>query len=435
VLTGVNIKPWRRKREASLKIKEENYNIVILGCCFAIFVTMIGMVNSPSSLFIVPVCDTYGFSRSSFSFTLSFSTICGIFINLFYGKIYRRLGVRKIIALGFISGTMAFLIMWRATTLPLFYLGGLLSGFGMGLNSITTVALLLNTWFKKRKGLLLGFVCAGSGLGGFLFSTLFTHVIVSHGYQTAYLITAVCLFLVGIPVVAFIKEKTVNRENLKKDATRLDEEYFSGFKILLKQRNVRRTFIAAFLLGTAVHAVLVATPGHLENNGIDAITTGTLYGAIFLVLAVAKVVLGWLNDYFGTKKAACTVLCAFIIGTTLLIFVNSVGMAWVYVIIFGMAVPSETVLVPLIARNVLGKKHYKEYLGMYVASLMAGLTAGVPVINFSYDTFGTYVPALILFVALGIVAAYLILTSVSQKKQEPQEKPEDICTLQVPVAK
>ena len=105
---------------------------------------MLGMINSPSGLFIVPVCEEFGFSRSSFSFTLSLCTIGGMLINIFYGKIYNRFGLRKMICTGFISGIIGFLILWQAASLPAFYLGGALAGLAFGFNSTTTIALLIN---------------------------------------------------------------------------------------------------------------------------------------------------------------------------------------------------------------------------------------------------------------------------------------------------
>ena len=85
-----------------------------------------------------------------------------MFANFFYCKIYHKLGVRRMVALGFGSATISFIIMAQATSLPFFYLGGLLSGIGIGLNGTTTVAILINGWFNKKQGTLLGVVGCGA---------------------------------------------------------------------------------------------------------------------------------------------------------------------------------------------------------------------------------------------------------------------------------
>ena len=77
---------------------------MVLISCFVAFFVMVGMVNSTSSLFIVPVCDTYGFSRAAFSVTISLCSLGSAIINIFYGKIYQRFGIRKMVGTGFIVG-------------------------------------------------------------------------------------------------------------------------------------------------------------------------------------------------------------------------------------------------------------------------------------------------------------------------------------------
>ena len=138
-----------------MKISSEKYKFIILGCSFCIFFVMLGMINSPSGLFIVPVCEEFGFSRSSFSFTLSLCTIGGMLVNIFYGKLYNRFGLKKMICTGFISGIIGFIILWQAASLPAFYLGGALAGLAFGFNSTTTIAILINGWFTKKQGTIL----------------------------------------------------------------------------------------------------------------------------------------------------------------------------------------------------------------------------------------------------------------------------------------
>lgn len=422
------------EKRSKLKITEKNYRLVVLGCCFAIFVTLSGMVNSTGSLFIVPVSEAFGFSRSSFSLTLSLSTVSGIFINLFYGKLQKRLGIRLMVSIGFAAAIIAYLLLWQAKTLPLFYLGGLLAGLGLGFNSTTTIALIINNWFKRRKGTLLGCVSAGSGLGGFLFNSIFGSVIANHGYQAAYLLTAIILACAAIPVVALLREHPPERAAETQDTPDLDEEYFTGFKRMLHQPKIWRTFLAAFIIGVAVHAVLIAIPGQLQHQGFGEVQAGTIYGGVFLVMGITKIFMGWLNDRCGIRLTTILSMSCFLIGATMLIFTATPAMAWIFVLIFGLALPSEAVLVPLIARNVMTKRQYSEYLGIYIASLIAGITAGVPVINFSYDVFGSYAPALLFNIALGIVSLWLLLPVLDDKKNKA-DKTEGPVVIPAPIHK
>lgn len=405
-----------------MKISSEKYKFIILGCSFCIFFVMLGMINSPSGLFIVPVCEEFGFSRSSFSFTLSLCTIGGMLINIFYGKIYNRFGLRKMICTGFISGIIGFLILWQAASLPAFYLGGALAGLAFGFNSTTTIALLINGWFTKKQGTILGICSAGSGLGGFIFSSLFVDIIATDGYRMAYLLTAICIAVLAIPIFLFVKENPTARTTNTPGHKIGGAGYFSGFKQLLAENTkARKIFISAFCLGLIIHATMIITPAHLENNGIDSVTAGTIYSAILFVMGATKIAMGWVNDRFGTNRAMAICIGCFLTGGLIMIFADNTAMAWLAAMIFGLSVSTESVMVPMVVKRILDEKQYSKYLGLYMAAVNAGITAGVPVANYSFDLFGSYVPVMILYLAIGTAVFYMVGSSLSTAKVKQRE--------------
>ena len=391
---------------------------MVLVCCFLAFFTMVGMVNSTSSLFIVPVTKEYGFSRAAFSVTISLCSLGSAIINIFYGKIYARFGIRKMMGFGFIAGGVAFIIMARATTLPMFYLGGILASIGLGLDSTTSMALLINSWFKKKPGTILGFISASSGLGGFVFSALFAVLIANHGYQSAYFFTAITLLVVAIPTIIFIREKELpgEKNGVHKDRA-MGRGYFRGFARLLRHRSVLLMLISTFVLGVVVHSTLVASSAHMQLNGIDEVTSGIIYGGAYFSMGVFKVLMGYLHDKMGLKIAAIIGIAGFIISAIVLIFVTEPWMGWIYIIFAGPGTATESVLTPLMARNVLSESNYKKYLGIYSAALTSGIAVGVPLISAVYDIFNTYVPGFIVYCLIAGVVLYLILSSVRREKK------------------
>ena len=398
----------------SARIRSHNYGTVILCCCFLIYFVMVGMVNSTSSLFIVPVSETYGFSRTAFSVTLSLTSLGVAVINIFYGKIYARFGIRKMMTFGFFAGGVAFILMSRATSLPMFYLGGLLSSIGLGLNSNTSMALLINNWFSRRQGTLLGLISASSGLGGFIFSTLFAFLIADHGYQSAYLCTAIILLVMILPTVLIIREKELPEEDGGQGALKRTDGkgYFHGFRLLMKDRSVLFMLIGTFALGFLVHSTLVASPAQMQINGISPVTSGIIYGGAYFSMGVFKVLMGYAHDRLGIKTATVTGILGFVASAIVLIFVSNAVLGWVYIIFAGLGAATESVLTPLMARNVLSNKNYRKYLGIYSAALTLGISAGVPVINAVYDIFGTYVPGFIAYSVIALFVLYMIVISV-----------------------
>ena len=409
---------WARKRNPTLTVKSKaknNYGAVILCCCFLAYFVMVGMVNSTSSLFIVPVSQTYGFSRAAFSVTISLTSLGSAIINIFYGKLYARFGIRRLMSFGFLASGVAFVLMSRAASLPVFYLGGLLASIGLGLNSNTSMALLINSWFTRRQGTLLGLISASSGLGGFVFSTLFAFLIANHGYQSAYICTAIILLVMVIPTVIIIREKEVpGEEGGQRIRSAMGEKgYFHGFWLLLKQRPVRFMLISTFILGLIVHSTLVASSAHMQINGISPVTSGIIYGGAYFSMGVFKVLMGYAHDRWGLKMAAITGVLGFVASAIVLIFVHNAVLGWVYILFAGLGTATESVLTPLMARNVLSNDNFRKYLGIYSAALTSGISVGVPIINAVYDIFGTYIPGFLAYCAVALFVLYMILSSIN----------------------
>ena len=119
---------------------------------------------------------------------------------------------------------------------------------------------------------------------------------------------------------------------------------------------------------------------------------------------------------------ACNVFA--IIGITLLAFAQNATMAYSSAILRAMALPLETIMLPLIAAELFGRKAYAHIMGLLVSFNTLGYAVGGPVINLFYDLTGTYVPVMlalgVVMVLVSIAMQYCITTA--HKIREAQEK-------------
>lgn len=104
-----------------------------------------------------------------------------------------------------------------------------------------------------------------------------------------------------------------------------------------------------------------------------------------------------------------------------MIFADNAAMAWAAAMIFGLSVSTESVMVPMVVKRILDEQHYNKYLGLYMAAVNAGITAGVPVANCSFDLFGSYVPVMGLYLCIGTVVFYMISSSLSTAKVKQKD--------------
>ena len=411
------------------------YGWVIVFTSFLIFFVVIGVSVSPSSLFIVPVTDHFGFSRGDFSITLTLSTIINVLLQLFFGSLLKWLGIRKLIIIGVLVAPIAFLISYFSNTLVGFYAASFLTGICLALASITSISLLLNNWFTTRQGLLLGLIASGSGFGGSLFSIIIGNQITQNGFKSAYLLSAILVAFAALPVIFLIrshpKKDPAGSENQHTDyPPSLESTPYStnklSFRNFINSPANRIGMLAVFFIGCAIHPVLASAPAYLVEKGFDTFFGAAITSAAFLVLAIAKIVIGLIYDRVGIRISLTFTLSALIISVILIILAAERWLVWVFALFSGVAVSTNAVLVPLYAKTLLGDRNYSQFLGIFIATLAAGIGISTPIVNYIYDLTGTYTWGFALLGISGGVALGLVFWSLHIKKDHSPRKIEGI---------
>jgi MFS family permease len=402
------------------------YRWVIFGVCFLIFFAMVGVAVAPFSLYIVPVTEQFGFSRGDFTIIFTIKTVVGVIIQLALWGIIKRVGLRGVMVIGSLVVPMGFFFFAQATTLWMYYLGGLFVGIGFSLLSITPITLLIDQWFEKGEGLILGLISAGSGFGGALFTRVIGERIVAQGFQSAFLLSTIILTATAIPVFLFVRSKP--EEKAEKDQVQPEIDGFdppTGSEIpsdigeTIKKGPLWLALLAVFLIGMVIHPVILSTPAYLIDKGYDAIFGATISGAVFLVLAFAKIFLGFMHDRLGIRTSFLISMGSFVASTLFLVMASSPWMVWAFALFSGTGAATLAVLIPLYARDLLGQHNYRHLLGVFVAVVSAGVGVGTPLINYVYDLSGSYGWMIAIYGAIGLIALLLAFLTLDRKQASP----------------
>lgn len=404
-------------------MKESNYRWVIFGVCFLIFFALIGVANAPFSLYIVPVTEYFGFSRGDFTLIFTIKTVIGIIIQLSFGVIIKWLGLRWVVVFGSLLIPIGFFLFTRAETLWMFYQGGFFVGLGFSLASITAITLLIDQWFDKGEGLILGLISAGSGFGGALFTRIIGAQIVENGFQSAYQLSAIILAAAALPVILLIrskpegKEKTVELHAVtEKRYPKTQDDAPRGFKDIIKQGHFWLALGAVFLIGMAIFPVILSTQPYLIERGYDAVFGASVIAGIFLVLAFGKILLGYFHDRLGIRTSLMIGIGSFVISTVVLILAARPWMVWAYVLFSGTGAATLAVLIPMFAREVLGQQNYRHLLGVFIAVVSAGIGIGIPLINYVYDLSGSYTLMIAINGIVGLMALFIVHLALEKKE-------------------
>ena len=111
-------------------------------------------------------------------------------------------------------------------------------------------------------------------------------------------------------------------------------------------------------------------------------------------------------DRFGLKTVMILCQASTVVAFLTLVFLDASVTGMVLGVVFGLlyalALPLETLIIPLIVNDLFGSASYDKILGIMAGTNYVGYALGAPLVNLCYDVFGSYKPALLLFSALMI---------------------------------
>jgi MFS family permease len=421
---------------SSVKKKRIDYKWIIVALSFLMVMICLGFCSSPKSLFISPVTKALGIDRGLFSINDSMRFISTAVINIFFGTLINRFGAKKLICAGFICLISSQLIYSFATNVFVFYIGGILLGLGLSWTTTTMVGSIVNKWCSESKGTIMGAVLAANGVGGAIAIQIITPIIESgdFGYRAAYRCVAVILAVVCTVIMIFFKNSPKNSADEKTDVPKKKSRGrdWTGiaYSDAVKMPYFYLTLVCIFLTGLTLQSVTGVSAAHMKDTGLDPAYVGTVLSIHSLVLAGFKFLTGFMYDKFGLRTTVnvCSIT-AVIVMVLLSMLTNSlIGkiFAMIYGIFSSLALPLETIMLPIYAGDLFGQKSFNKVLGIFVSVNTAGYAVGAPMINLIFDKFGTYNPGFILCAVLmvGIIIAMQFIISRAhfyQKKAEENQ--------------
>ncbi len=414
------------------KKKKFEYKWVILVLCSMMNFVCLGFCSSNKGMYLSAITEALDIPSGLFSINDSFRFAASALVNLFFGTLIVKVGIRKMTAIGFIANIAAMLCYAFADNIWVFYLGGTLLGVGLAFTTTSMTSNIVRRWFHKDLGKYTGIVFASNGIGGALASQIAGPMIESSpfGYRNSYLLVVGIVTVVGILVVVFLREKP--REELPVEPTvskkkRGIDWYGLDFADARKKAYFYMAAAVVLLFGICLQGANSAYIKHLKEVGMSPEFRTMIQSLFLLLLTGSKLVVGWIYDRFGLKIVMLICPIAAVVAFVLLILVagntvTAMALAVLFCLLYALALPLETLVVPLIVNDLFGSVSYSKMLGIFSAINYVGYALGSPIINGSCDLSGSYVYA---FAACGVIMAFgcvMFLFVLKQAKKIRQQQ-------------
>lgn len=389
--------------------------VAFYGCCLHA-----GCLIYAFGLFIKPLQAHFGWDRATITLAFTLQFICLGMASPFVGKAVDRFGTRSVVIAGAIVAASGFLTL-SIVRIPLhFYLVNVIIGVGGSAMGPVPCTGAVSSVFNKKRGLAIGAMSTGIGVGGFIFSPLIGGVLLpNYGWQGAYLGIAIA-HLVMVPLALMFMRQQSRAIGIAADSPVLSADDRTGVcngNILL---SAPFCFIAAafFLLLFSLVGTLQSQVPYLQDIGFPLQTASSALGALGLVSAGAKFFFGWLCDKIHPKISFAIASLFLMGGITLLACIKPSSpsvLLWAYASVFGVGIGSWLPIMSMMVSTTFGMASYGLFFGGVSLIQSIGQATGPLVAGFLYDWTGSYHPAFLLFIT---IAATAIPVLMGVKKKE-----------------
>jgi OFA family oxalate/formate antiporter-like MFS transporter len=305
---------------------------------------MIANLQYGWTLFVQPMSVAHGWSvvdiQVAFSLFVALETWLTPIEGWIVDWVGPKNGPRWMVAFGAVLTALGWIVNSLADTLPMLYLGAVLSGVGAGAIYATCVGNAVK-WFPDRRGLAVGLTAAGFGAGAALTVVPIREVIAAYGYQAAFfwfgLIQGAIAFGLAWRMRAPLPGETpsaVPSRIIQTDVSYSPREMLATpvFWVLY----VMFVIVSASGLMATAQIALIAKDFHVADTailvGVSTLTLALLVDNV--ANGVARPLFGWISDRIGREQ---TMAIAFGLGGVSYWLLGSLGTSpWAFVLFAGL---------------------------------------------------------------------------------------------------
>ena len=368
-------------------------------------------------LFILPLQEEFGWSRTEIILAYSFSALLYAPVQPLVGKLIDRFSARKVILpsvvfLGLLLMSMYFLTpnLWH---FYLIYIAMGLLGAGTAPPAYIKV---ISHWFDRKRGLALGLAMSGFGLGASLLPYLTHSLITQFGWRGAYVALGVIIIVVTVSVIGPFLRETPEQMGLLPDGDTVPAHRAQGQKkekqgmsfAEVWRTNTFWLMVATFVfVSLGVHGVTLHLVPIIVDRGIDAGTAALAASMLGVAVIFARIGTGYLLDLINPAFIGACIFAVSAVGLLLLYLgPDSNYLLYPAVLLIGVTLGAETDLIAYMCGRYFGLLHIGEIYAYFFAIYIFGAVVGPLLMGAVFDSYGSYQ------IALATITFFMLVASV-----------------------
>lgn len=397
--------------------------IVIAGCFLQ--GGSLGITFNAAGVFLQPVADSIGCGRGDLALYMTLMAFVTALTMPLVGKWLPTKNINILLTAATVICAIGYMLMSTYTHVWQWYITSVIMGASSAFLWFVPVPTMIRNWFAKKQGLAMGLATAFSGIGGAIFSPIFSNLIANVGWRKTYLIGGVISLILTVPFTLFVvkfKPEDIGMKPYGYDENAAGAKVARSTSGMSVERAAKNGLIVMILLIAGVMSLATSFSQHMSGLGASVGLSITAIGLIascsMLGNVAGKLILGSVNDKFGVKTTI-TVGFGLVIMSCILMLVNGGNPVLLYAgaFFYGWGMSLTTICIPLIAGQMFGNKDFtKLYSYATMGNSIIG-SCGITICGKIYDAAGSYYPAIGFVMAAAIIAIPLIYAGLAKAKK------------------
>jgi MFS family permease len=398
-----------------------HFGWMIVGASFITLALVYGIWYA-YSVFFVALLKEFGWSRSIGAGAFSLFIIVSSLISPFVGNMVYSADPRKVILGGsFVLGIGLILCSLTQTWWQFYLFFGFITAIGLGATGWVPNITLIQLWFKEKRGLPIGIISSGIGIGILVCVPSIQYLIDQVGWRTTYRIMGIFIpFIIISMAIAFLKrppqttpfhpiEKKILSAVIKNPLV-VDEAWASQSWSVRQAMTTKQFWLLGlsfFLANATTQSIFTHQVAFFVDHGLQTLFASYIVGIVGIVSLGSKILWGVLSDKIGREITYTIGMTCSIFGMiTLIVFgiFPSPGLTYFYSVFFGMGYAVIAALPPLIIADLFEGHAYGGIFGSLMIFVGVGGAFGAWFAGFIYDRTGSYVPVFIIMAVFALFA-------------------------------
>ncbi|WP_144635231.1 MFS transporter [Bordetella genomosp. 13] len=401
----------------------QRYAFVVVAVIFFCLLVSAGLRSTPSVL-LVPLEESFGWSRSSISLAAAIGIFFYGLMGPFAAAAMERFGLRRVLitALLVMSASSA-ASAYMTETWHLLASWGVFSGMASGAVAVVLGATVVNRWFVKRRGLMMGLLTASTATGNLVFLPILASLAAS-GDWTRVVWTVAAAALVLAPLAWLLVPDRPGDVGLTPYGTDPGVApaapaprtgmVAATFGVLRRAAATRvfwylfaTFFVCGFTTNGLVGTHLIALCG---DHGIAEVQAAGLLALMGVFDLVGTTASGWLTDRYDPRKLLFTYYA--LRGLSLMVLPYSDFSFYslsIFAIFYGLDWIATVPPTLRLTTEAFGERDAPVVFGWIVAGHQLGAASAAWMGGFVRESTGSYLMAFVLAGATGLVAAVIAL--------------------------